>query len=97
MGQAICDATALYYASSHLSRLAGNLPSQEALQSEATLCRELNKRISCVDTQADDCSIIAVLGLIAADVQLWSQVCSWDELFVGADKYRTVRSKYAHD
>jgi hypothetical protein len=74
MGQAICDATALYYASSDLSRLAGNLPNQEALQSEVALCRALNKRISCVDTQADDCSIIAVLGMIAVDVEIWSQV-----------------------
>jgi len=75
MGQAICDATALYYASSHLSRLAGNLPNQETLQSEVALCRDLNKRISRVDTQADDCSIIAVLGMIAVDVEVWPQVC----------------------
>ena len=75
MGQAICDSTALYYASSHLSRLAGDLPNQEALQSELTLCRGLNKRLSCVDTQADDCSIMAVLGMIAVDVEVWPQVC----------------------
>jgi hypothetical protein len=97
MGQAICDATALYYASSHLSRLAGNLPNQETLQSEIALCRDLNKRISYVDTQADDCSIIAALGMIAVDVEIWPQACPWNELFVGADMYRTVRKKYAHD
>jgi len=74
MGQAICGSTALYYASSHLSRLAGNLPNQEALQSELALCRDLNERISCVDTQADDCSITAVLGMIAVDVEIWPQV-----------------------
>jgi hypothetical protein len=93
MGQAICDSTALYYASSHLSRLAGNLPNQEALQNELALCRGLNKRLSCVDTQADDCSIMAVLGMIAVDVEVWPQA----KLFVGADMYRIVRKKYAHD
>jgi len=75
MTQEIDVTLALYCASTHLSRLAGGLPSQEALQSEAALCRSLNKRLSCVHTQAEEFSIMAVLGLICVDVQVRPQVC----------------------
>jgi hypothetical protein len=66
---------ALYCASTHLARLAGGLPSQEELQSEAALCHSLSKRLSCKQTQADEFSIIAVLGMICVDVQVRPQVC----------------------
>lgn len=75
MGQEISKITVFYCALTHLSRLAGNWPSQEALQSEAAVCRSLNKRLSCVHTQADDFSIMAVLSMISVDVEIRPQVC----------------------
>jgi hypothetical protein len=73
--QEITITLALYCASTHLSRLAGSVPSQEALQSEAAIYRSLNKRLSCVHTQADDFSIMAVLGIICVDIEVRPQVC----------------------
>jgi hypothetical protein len=75
MGQEISKTTVFCCALTHLSRLAGNLPSQEALQSEAAVHRSLNKRLSCVHTQADDFSIMAVLSMISVDVEIRPQVC----------------------
>jgi hypothetical protein len=65
---------AVYCASSHLSRLGGNLQSPEALQNESAVCRSLNKRLSYVHTQSDDFSIMAVIGMIAVDVEVGPQV-----------------------
>jgi hypothetical protein len=66
---------AVYCASSHLSRLTGNLQSKEALQNESALCRSLNKRLSSLHTQSDDFSIMAVLGMISVDIEVGPQVC----------------------
>lgn len=75
MSQEVGVTLALYSASTHLSRLASGVPSQEELQGEAALCHSLNKRLSCVHTQADDFSIMAVLGMICVDVEIRPQVC----------------------
>jgi hypothetical protein len=75
MGQEIGKTTVFYCALTHLLRLAGNLPSQEALQSEAAVCRSLNKCLSCLHTQADDFSIMAVLSMISVEVEIRPQLC----------------------
>jgi hypothetical protein len=95
MSQEIGVILALYCASTHLSRIAGGLPSREELQSGAALCRSLNRRLSCVDTQADEFSIMAVLGMICVDVQVRPQVCRRVRFDMRADMCRTIRQRDA--
>jgi hypothetical protein len=82
---------ALYYASSHLSRLKDNSPSLEVAQIESAICRSLITRISSMQQQADDFSIMAVLGMIAVEVEIWSRASSWPTVFTLANPCRTIR------
>ena len=98
MSQEISLLTAFYCASVHLSRLAGSWPSREALWREAAVCRSLNKRLSSVRTQADDFSIMGVLGMICVEVEIRPQVCcSSGDFTWGADRCRTIRQREGCD
>lgn len=66
-------ATAVYYASSHLSRLRSNSRNVECLQLESVLRRSVISRLSSQRSLLDE-TIIAILGMIAVDVQIWVDV-----------------------
>lgn len=64
----------LNYAAHHISSLNSDSPNVEALETESQLINLIKQRLSGPVPYIDDSTITGVLGLIAVETEVWSQV-----------------------